>query len=135
MKKERLYLIWGALFIVCAGFGFILQPGNAMKALMVMLSAGFFVPPALLLYEDYRHGRAENLRLVRNLSIASLALTMVAIVANELSIYGAQWVGDVLYVFWVIVSAPMVCSQYGIFSVFAWACLMVTSIQLLKKQK
>ena len=134
MKEDRLYWIWGALFIVCAGFGFILQPGNAMKALMVMLSAAFFVPPSILLYSDHKHGEKKNLRRVRNLSIASLALTMIANVANVLSIFGSETVGNILHAFRILVTAPMVCSQFGIVSIFAWACLLMTSLKLLKKK-
>ena len=132
MKESRLYLIWGALFIVCAGFGFILRPGNAMTALMVSLSAAFFVPPSVLLYGDWKGGKKTNIRRVRNLSIASLSLTLIAIIANVLSVYASKTVGDILHGFWVIVSAPMVCSRFGVVSVFAWACLLMTSLKLLK---
>ena len=134
MKENKLYLIWGALFIVCAGFGFILRPGNAMTALMVMLSAAFFVPPSVLLYTDWKHGRKGNIRRVRNLAIASLGLTMTAIIANVLSVYASRTVGNILHGFWVIASTPMVCSRFGIVSVFAWACLLMTSLKLLKNK-
>ena len=134
MKENKLYLTWGALFIVCAGFGFIRQPGNAMTALMVTLSAAFFVPPSMLLYRDWKSGKKTNIRWVRNLSIASLGLTLIAIIANVLSVYASRTVGNILHGFWVIVSAPMVCSRFGIVSVFAWACLLVTSLKLLKRK-
>ncbi len=134
MKLEQLYLAWGTLFIVCAGFGFILEPSQPLRALMAVLSAGFFVPPAILLYRDHKAGTVKDIRRIRSLSIASLALTTVAIVANELSVYASEGVGILLHGFWVIVSAPMVCSGFGILTVFAWACLMVTCFELLKKK-
>lgn len=134
VKNRELYLIWGALFIVCAGLGFIRQPGNAMTALMVSLSAAFFVPPSVLLYRDWKRGEKTNIRRVRNLSVASLGLTLIAIVATVLTVYASQTVGNLLDGFWIIVSAPMVCSRFGIVSVFAWACLLMTSLKLLKSR-
>ena len=133
MKRYRLYLIWGALFILCAGFGFIQEPDGAMKALLVMLSAGFFVPPVMLLWQGKLHRDQGKLRLVRNLSALSLGLTLAALILNFLSVFlSASW-GNFLYGLLVVLSTPMVCSQYWAPTMFVWACLLLTSMTLLKR--
>ena len=133
MKKNSLYLAWGALYIVCTGFGFIREPVGFVKAMLVLLSAGFFVPPALLLAEGVKHGSREKLKLIRNLSALSLGLTLVLLVGNFLSVLLPQAVGKVLYWLLVFVSTPMVCSQYWAVSMFLWAALLFTAMEKLKK--
>jgi len=128
MKKSTLLLIWGGLYIACVLFGFLPEPAGALKAFMVLLSLGFFIPPVLLL-------RSGNARLVRNISIGSLVITLVFIIANFMTYDSSKTVGNVLYGFLNVVSAPMICSQYWIVSLFLWACLMVASISKLKKRK
>ena len=129
MKKNVLFMVWAALFILCAGLGFVTEPGSLMKAVMVMLAAGFFVPPALIL----KKGQREEVLLVRNFSVASLALTLVLLVANIMSVQNAQAVGDVLFWILTVVSAPMVCSQYWAVSMFGWACLMIVAWKKCRK--
>lgn len=129
MNKKTLYTLWGLLFALCAALGFIFEPGDGMKALMVMASAAFFVTPAWLLWK----GSRQDAVIIRNLSIASLALTMVTLVINLLSVNAPVLLGDVLYAIMVVVSAPMVCSQYWAVSLFCWACLMICAIKKLKK--
>lgn len=135
MKRYRLYLVWGAMFILCAGFGFIREPEGALKALLVTLSAGFFVPPVILLWQGKRHGDKGKLRLVRNLSVLSLGLTLTALILNFLSVFLSESWGDFLYGLLVVLSTPMVCSQFWAPTMFVWACLLLTSITLLKKEK
>lgn len=129
MKKYNVYFAWGALFIVCAGLGFIQRSEGLLKAVMVLFSAAFFVPPVILLYR----GKVTDLKLVRNLSILSLSLTFALLVVNFLSIFLSEWMGSALYALLVIVSTPMVCSQYWAVSMFCWACLLFTAMHLLKK--
>lgn len=128
MKKSTLLLIWGILYIACVLFGFLPEPSGALKAFMILLSIGFFIPPVLLL-------RRGNARLVRNFSIGSLVITLVFIIVNFMSYDSSKTVGNVLYGFLNVVSAPMICSQYWIVSLFLWACLMVASMGKLKKRK
>ena len=98
---------------------------------MVLLSLVFFVPGGLLLWR----GDRQAVRLVRNLSMISLSATLVCLIVNLLSVQNSRVVGDVLYGVLVVVSAPMVCSQFWGLSLFLWACLMVTAISKLKKTK
>ena len=124
MKNRFLYVLWGALFILCAGLGFIPEPKGALRVLLTALSVLFFVPPALLV----RKGGAEK-ALVRNLSIASLSLSVLLIIANFLTVFRSQLLGDLLHGVLVVVSSPMICSGYWALSLFLWACLLIASMK------
>ena len=128
MNKKLLYSLWAGLFVLCAGLGFIPEPGGFLKFLMVLASIAFFVPGFLLL----RLGRREAM-LVRNLAVLSLAGTLVLLICNFLSVLGSQTLGDVLYYMLVILSSPMVACGSWAYSLFLWACLMFAAIARLKK--
>ena len=134
MKQKYLYALWGGLFVLCAALGFIPQPGGVLKGLMTVLSVAFFVPGALLLRQSAQTGDRATAALVRNLSIASLALTMVLIIANFFSALGSELLGNILYSILIIVSCPMICSGYWVLSLFLWACLMIAAMKILKKK-
>jgi len=125
MKKTYLYALWGGLFSLCAGLGFIPAASGALVGGMTVLSVLCFVPPALLLYQQEEHTRV----LVRNLSAASLGLTLVLLVLNFLCAMQSQLLGRVLHIMLVIVSSPMVCSGNWALSLFLWACLLVASLR------
>ena len=125
MKKTYLYALWGGLFSLCAGLGFIPAASGALVGGMTVLSVLCFVPPALLLYQREEHTRV----LVRNLSAASLGLTLVLLVLNFLCAMQSQLLGRVLHIMLVIVSSPMVCSGNWALSLFLWACLLVASLR------
>ena len=129
MNKKNLYYIWAGLFILTALLGFITEPNGLLKALMVMAAVGFFVPPALLL----KQGDMQDIKLVRNFSLASLITTTVLLVLNVMSVLASEAVGTGLYALLILLSAPMVCSQYWALSIFLWACLLMVSLKLLKK--
>ena len=135
MKKHYLFALWGGLFAICAALGFIPAPGTALKILLTLLSVAFFIPGALLLYLSVKNGDRELAKLVRNLAAASLAFTLILIVANFFSALGGETLGNILYSVLVIVSAPMVCSGYWALSLFLWACLMIGAIQILRQKK
>lgn len=128
MNKKTLFAAWAVLFVLCAGLGFIPEPQGFAKAVLVMLSVAFFVPPILLL----RQGDQDTRKLVRNLSALSLGLTLVLLVLNFLSVRMPEAVGDMLHGMLVMVSSPMVCSQYWVLSMFLWACLLFAGISKLK---
>lgn len=135
MNRKFLFALWAGLFIVCAAIGFIPDPTGAVRVLLTLLSAAFFVPPALLLYQAIRDGDTPVLRLVRNLSALSLGLTLVLLVLNFLSALRSETLGDILYSILTIVSSPMVCSGYWVLSLFLWACLLMVSLKGLQKKK
>ena len=133
MKKPQLFALWAILFIICAGLGFIPEPEGTGKILCTLASVVFFLPPAVLLFRAAKAGDRNTLKLIRNLSAASLGATLVLLVANVLSALGSRLLGNVLYAMLVIVSSPMICSGSWALSLFLWACLLMASLRLPKK--
>ena len=129
MNKKLLYALWGGLFVCCAALGFVREPYGTVKVLTMLLSIGFFVPGFLLLSQ----GRSDVL-LVRNLAALSLAVTLVLLVCNFLSVFGSEGLGDVLYYMLVILSAPMVACGSWVYSLFLWACLLFAAMAKLRKK-
>ncbi len=134
MKKSTLFALWGCLFIICAGLGFIPAPAGAVRFLLTALSVGFFVPPAVLLYRAKQEKDTHILQLIRNLSALSLLVTMIALIGNFLSALSSEFLGNLLHAVLVIVSSPMICCGYWALSLFLWACLLMVSLQSLKKR-
>ena len=130
MSKKLLFALWGGLFILCAGLGFI--PGFSQnvsagaQAVLTVLAVAFFAPPACLIYGAKKEKDARTLKLVRGISLLSLGLTL-------LSAMGTVTMGNVLFAVLIVVSSPMVCSGYWALSLFLWACLLIVSHSLLRK--
>ena len=135
MKVKTLFALWGGLFASCAALGFVNTESAAAQVLMTVLSIVFFIPAALLLNKCKESGNREIALLVRNFSAASLLLTAALIIANFLSALAPAWLGNMLHIMLVIVSAPMICSGYWVLSLFLWACLMIYAIKILKEKK
>ena len=79
MKPKNLFALWGGLFVLCAALGFVNTASTALQVLMTVLSIAFFLPGALLLRLSKETGNREIALLVRNLSAASLILTVSAV--------------------------------------------------------
>ena len=125
MKNRRLFIAWALLFIVCAGLGFIPVTKAAGRVLLTAVSVLFFLPPTLIL----RKGNPWERLLVRNLSGLSLALTLVLIIANFLTAFRSEALGNVLHALLTVVGAPMIASGHWALSLFLWACLLVASLK------
>ena len=134
MKNKSLLAIWGIFYIICAGLGFIPEPEGTVRIFLTVISILFFVPPAILLFDAFSAGDEKTIRLIRLLSALSLALTLVLLTANFLAALGSPGLGSFLHVLLVIGSAPMVCSNYWVLSLFLWAVLLVASCQKRKEQ-
>ena len=130
MNKKTLFVLWGVLFILCAGLGFVPEPQGALRMVLTALSVLFFLPPALLLYRADRN----TALLVRNLSLLSLGITLVTLILNFVLAVGSETLGNILHYILVVVSAPMVASGYWVLSLFLWACLLMVSLNILKKK-
>lgn len=124
---------WGIVYIICAGLGFIPEPEGAVRVFLTIISVLFFVLPAILLYDAFTQGDRKTIRQIRALSIASLGVTLVLLIANFLTFSAPQWVGDVLHVLLVLCSVPMFCSNYWVLSLFLWAALLTASLQKRKE--
>jgi len=127
MKKWITSAAWCVLYVVCACLGLMGQPRGFGIVLYVLAALCFFVPGGLLLYWGIREGSRKTVLTVRILAILSLSLSLIALVANFLSILGTEALGNALYVVLVLVSVPMVCGQYWVMSLFLWACLLMAS--------
>ena len=134
MRKKwyrTLLILWGAMFILCAGLGFIPRPKAA--GLLTCLALLFFAPGAALCALAYRERDPGPLRLIRALAAGSLGGTLVALVLNFLTARMPEIVGQVLYGVLILVSSPMVCGQIWVLSLFCWACLLLGSHSLLRR--
>ena len=134
MTKKSLYMIWAVLLVVCAALGFLPEPEGLDKGICTAMSVLFFLPPGAIVYLGWKSKDLESIRLVRNLAFGSLLMTVALLVANFLTLAASEWVGDVLYAMLVIVTAPMVCSQYWALSLVLWAALMWSCISILKNK-
>ena len=121
MKNKLLYVLWGVLFSICAGLGFMPEASGWTAA----LSVAFFIPPAVVLYR----GDRNSAKLVSALAALSLGLTLVLLIANMWSVAASEAVGTALYYLLVIVSAPMVSSGCWALSLFLWACLLMAGLR------
>ena len=128
MKMKTLWLIWLYLFCFCCILGFIPEPPEFVKALLVMLGACFFIPGALLLIK----GGKKTVRSIRLISILSLVLTLVSIILNFSTVLMDSIWGTVCQILLGIVSTPMLCCQVWVISLFGWACLMASSFFIKK---
>ena len=137
MTKKTLYTLWGGLYILCAGLGFI--PGfagtvsPAAQSALTALALLFFLPPGWLLVQANREGDKVTLRRVRNLSALSLGLTLLVLVGGLFFTMAGDAVGIFFHVVLILVSSPMVCGGYWVVSLFLWACLLMVSLSTLRK--
>lgn len=128
MKKPLIYTVWGILYCLCVGFGFIPNPQGLGKALLVAVSLLFFVPPFTLLWLAKKENSHKTVTVLRLLSICVLALSLIFLVLNFLSVNFSAETGRFLFVALVMFSAPMVTSQYWALSLFLWAVLMMLTL-------
>ena len=135
MRNKILYTFWIVLFILCGLMGFIPEPTGFAKVLLVILGLIFFLPGAALLYFAGQEKNLFVIRLIRNVSLISLGMTLVLLVACFLSAGADEASAALLYGFMIFLSSPMVCMQYWAVSLFLWACLLMTSLSLLKKYR
>ncbi len=129
MKKTVLYSIWGVLYCACVGFSFVKDPTAGEKVFLVALSLGFFVPPFLLQWQAKKENDRKALLALRCISGGVLALSVILLALNFLSVYFSAKAGLTLYVLLVMFSAPMVCAQYWFLGLFLWASLLMVTLQ------
>ena len=134
MNKKLSFILWGILFVICGGLGFVPQPEGALKVLMSLLAFGFFGLGGWILWQAGQQKDFAIVSLIRNLSLASLLITLAMLVANFLSVFTSQWLGNMLHYMLIVVSSPMLCAPSWAVSLFLWACLMVVSHRMLKNK-
>ena len=131
-NTKKLWIFWGFMYGICAVCSFIpKQEGvSSTNFLLMLLAMAFFIPPALLMAYSIKKKRRKPLKMVRNLSIASLALTLVMIVLT-MATATAGALGQVTEWILALVSVPMVCSPVWLVGIFGWACLLMASLNYL----
>ena len=135
MSKKWLFALWGGLFALCAGLGFLPEPEGALGVLLTVLALASFLPPVALLYRAVREQDRHTVLLVRNLSGLSLGLTLILLMLNFWSALGSETLGTVLYGLLVVVSSPMICSGHWAMSLFLWACLLMVSLRHSRRRR
>ncbi len=135
MTKRILYILWGVLFAITAGIGFIHNPEGLALFIMVLFSLIFFLPPTVLLTKAVHRDDKKEIWRIFWICIGSLGITLIFLVLNFLSVASSQLVGDVLFGILTVVSAPMICSQYWVMPLFLWGCLLSASVQYLWKHR
>ena len=133
MIRKILFTLWGCLFSLCAGLGFIPEPEGLMASVLTFLAVTAFFPPFALLYRAGKKNNPADCLLIRNLAALSLALTMVTLIANFFTAFASEKLGQILHYILIIVSSPMICSGHWVLSLFLWACLLMVSIKQLKR--
>ena len=134
MKDKTLPIIWGLLAALCAGLGFIPEPAGFGKWVMVMLALLFFLPGSALLLRGIRREDRKAVLRIRRISLASLLLTLLLIIANIAAVYASNTAGQILNVLLNLVSVPMFCLYWRGIGLFLWACLFVSSFPRLWKK-
>ena len=134
MKKQVLFGLWAGLFSMCAALGFIRDAEGGVRIVLTLCGLVFFLPPSVLLYDAAKEKDVRTLQLVRNFSAISLGLTVVLLVCNVLSVLGSEELGNFLHIVLTVVSSPMLCSGSWALSLFLWACLLLVSMQQLKRK-
>ena len=135
MTKRMLYTIWGALFVLCAGLGFIPAPKGTAYWCLFFLSLIFFVPPTILLTKAIKGGDRREVKRIFWICIASLVATVVTLALNFLSVYTTEAAGIAIHYVLIVVSTPMICGRIWVASLFLWGCLLTASAQELWKTR
>lgn len=131
LNYKTLYRCWAALFAVTAVLG-LLFPGVSDPVglfFLGLISAVFFLPPALILRKARREDNLHHVRLVRYLGIASLTATLVLICAGIRAVTLSQAAGDLVHILMTVICAPLVCSNYYVLPMFLWSVLVVCSFR------
>lgn len=128
MGKTTLHTLWAAFYILCACLGFIQERSPSLQALLTCIALLFFLPPAVLLYQAGRKKDKKELTLLRNLSAASLGLTLLGLVLAIATAPRAT--AEIFNVLLALVSAPMYCGYIWALSILLWACLFLASAEV-----
>lgn len=133
MSNTVLYAIWGGLFALCAGLGFVAVPGEGLQVLMTVLSILLFVPPFVLNYRAAEKKDRRTLTLVRNLAFYWLMLASVLLIGNFLTVFASETLGNMMHILLIIAASPMVTSGSWALAIFLWACVFFDARAKLKK--
>jgi len=135
MTNTYLSILWAFFYLLCGALGFVTGAEGFFYGLLIFFSLLFFVPPSVLLYRAAKTGDVRWLKRIRNLSLAWLGTTLVLIVLNIATVGMSAAAGTFFYGVLILLTSPMVCSQFWVLPMFLWACLLIVSLQEIKKRK
>lgn len=124
-----LYALWAAMFVLTAVLGFLFpsveEPAGRLP--LQIATGAFFLPPWAIMTKAKLAEEDKHIKVVRNLALTSVGLTVVLLCANMLSAGMGEAVGNALNAALTIVSAPMVCSNFYVMPLFLWGTLLMGS--------
>lgn len=134
-RTKILYSIWAFLYILCVGLGTFEVSSILVQVALIAVKVVFFIPGVMLLADAVSRQDRKGILRIRWISIISLSLTLVALVAFFLAAAKQAPAADVLYEVLIFVSAPMACGQYWFISLFLWGCLLSASFHKAARRK
>ena len=135
MTKGRLYIIWAAMFVLCAELGVVPNPGGTTYAALFILAILFFVAPFVLTYRAIKDGDVPEIKRIFTIGLVWLGLTLVMLALNFLSVGFTAMGGKFVYWLLIVFSTPMICGQVWVVSIFLWGCLLSATVQELWKRR
>ena len=133
MSNTVLYALWGGLYAFCAALGFIAEPKNSMRILMILLSLAMFVAPFVLNHRAAKRKDRRTLQLVQSLAFAWLAVTSALLISNFLTAFASERLGNLMHALLTVASSPMVACGNWALVMFLWACVLFDARAKLKK--
>ena len=131
ISYKTLYGIWAFLYALTAVLGFVFPTAANLAARLVLalIAAVFFLPPWLILRKSREEDKKFHRWLVGLLAAASIVLTAALLVLNLMSPLWSEAVCIALNAALVIVSAPMVCSNFYVLPIFLWGVLLAAAFK------
>ena len=131
LSYKMLYIAWAILFALTVVLGFLFPEaeGAGAKIALLLTAAVFFLPPWLILRKSRKEGRRFHGWLIGFLAMASIVLTLVLLVLNLMSPMWNEQLGIALNAALVIISAPMVCSNFYVLPLFLWGMLLAAAFK------
>lgn len=122
-----LYTLWAVMFLLTAALGFLFPAvtGAAERVALCLTAVLFFLPPWAIVAKAKAEENKKHVRIVRYLSISSILLTIVLLCANLMSAGMSEAMGNALNAALIIISAPMVCSNFFVLPLFLWGALLM----------
>lgn len=126
---KTLYLMWAFMFVLTAVLGMLYPSatGNTAQTVLMVIASGYFLPPWAIMTRGQKEKQVKHVKIVRYLSIASVAATCVLLSMNILSVGMSEAVGNALQALLTIVSAPLVCSNFYVMPLFLWGMLIMAT--------
>lgn len=126
LSYKTLYIAWAVMFVLTAvlGFAFPEVENGWARFGLGMIAILFFLPPGLVLSQAKRAGHRFHVRLVGFLALGSLLLTLALLPLTLISFIWSDALANALYGALVIVSSPMICSNFYALSWFLWGTLI-----------